>query len=226
MRIFLAGHKGMVGGAILRKLEARGASVITRDRQALDLTTQAEVGRFLQAEKPDVVILAAAKVGGIGATGLGSAALADLHRSDTGGLDTVIGGAVVASAANMANLLDLRPGRALKVTVVASAVVLAAAGRPGGDRRGTVPAAAALGAALVLLGPDLRGEAMLGDTGANAAGALVGVALVDRCGRIGRLLALGALTGLTLASEKVSFTSVIESTPVLRDIDAWGRPPR
>ena len=41
----------------------------------------------------------------------------------------------VASAANMANLLDLRPGRALKVTVVASAVVLAAAGRPGGDRR-------------------------------------------------------------------------------------------
>ena len=166
------------------------------------------------------------KVVGIGATGLVSAALADLHRSDTGGLDTVIGGAVVASAANMANLLDLRPGRALKVTVVASAVVLAAAGRPGGDRRGTVPAAAALGAALVLLGPDLRGEAMLGDTGANAAGALVGVALVDRCGRIGRLLALGALTGLTLASEKVSFTSVIESTPVLRDIDAWGRPPR
>ena len=65
MRIFLAGHKGMVGGAILRKLESRGASVITRDRQALDLTSQAEVRSFLQAEKPDAVILAAAKVGGI-----------------------------------------------------------------------------------------------------------------------------------------------------------------
>ena len=65
MRIFLAGHKGMVGGAILRKLEGRGASVITRDRHALDLASQAEVQAFLQAEKPDVVILAAAKVGGI-----------------------------------------------------------------------------------------------------------------------------------------------------------------
>jgi nucleoside-diphosphate-sugar epimerase len=65
MRIFLAGHKGMVGGAILRKLESRGATVITRDRQALDLTSQAEVRSFLQAEKPDAVILAAAKVGGI-----------------------------------------------------------------------------------------------------------------------------------------------------------------
>ena len=65
MRIFLAGHKGMVGGAILRKLESRGASVITRDRQALDLASQADVRSFLQAEKPDVVILAAAKVGGI-----------------------------------------------------------------------------------------------------------------------------------------------------------------
>ena len=65
MRIFLAGHKGMVGGAILRKLEDRGTAVITRDRQALDLTSQADVRAFLQAEKPDVVILAAAKVGGI-----------------------------------------------------------------------------------------------------------------------------------------------------------------
>ena len=65
MRIFLAGHKGMVGGAILRKLEDRGTAVITRDRQALDLASQADVRSFLQAEKPDVVILAAAKVGGI-----------------------------------------------------------------------------------------------------------------------------------------------------------------
>jgi GDP-L-fucose synthase len=65
-RIFLAGHRGMVGSAILRALEARGAGdVITRTRAELDLTEQAAVRGFLAETKPDVVILAAAKVGGI-----------------------------------------------------------------------------------------------------------------------------------------------------------------
>ena len=64
---------------------------------------------------------------------------------------------------------------------------------------------------------------MLGDTGANSAGALLGAALVQRSGRRGRWAALGVLAALTLASEKVSFTKVIESTPVLRELDAWGR---
>lgn len=65
MRTFVAGHRGMVGGAILRLLEARGAEVITRTRAELDLTDQAAVRAFMAAERPDVVILAAAKVGGI-----------------------------------------------------------------------------------------------------------------------------------------------------------------
>jgi UDP-N-acetylmuramyl pentapeptide phosphotransferase/UDP-N-acetylglucosamine-1-phosphate transferase len=64
---------------------------------------------------------------------------------------------------------------------------------------------------------------MLGDTGANAAGALLGTALLQGTGRRGRLVALSVLTALTLASEKVSFTRVIESTPVLRELDALGR---
>ncbi|EYD75074.1 GDP-L-fucose synthetase [Rubellimicrobium mesophilum DSM 19309] len=65
-RIFLAGHNGMVGGAILRRLRARGADeVLTRTRAELDLTDQAAVRAFLQTERPDAVILAAAKVGGI-----------------------------------------------------------------------------------------------------------------------------------------------------------------
>ena len=67
---------------------------------------------------------------------------------------------------------------------------------------------------------------MLGDTGANAAGALVGTALLERSGRRGRVVALVVLAALTLASEKVSFTAVIESTPGLRELDAWGRPAR
>jgi GDPmannose 4,6-dehydratase/GDP-L-fucose synthase len=66
MKIFLAGHRGMVGSAILRRLQARGCDeVITRSRAELDLTDQAAVRAFLAAEKPDAVILAAAKVGGI-----------------------------------------------------------------------------------------------------------------------------------------------------------------
>ena len=64
-RYFLAGHKGMVGSAMLRRLRDRGADVITRDRSELDLCDQAATRAFMQAERPDVVILAAAKVGGI-----------------------------------------------------------------------------------------------------------------------------------------------------------------
>jgi nucleoside-diphosphate-sugar epimerase len=65
MKTYVAGHRGMVGGAILRKLEARGVETITRTHAELDLTNQAAVREFIQGEKPDRVILAAAKVGGI-----------------------------------------------------------------------------------------------------------------------------------------------------------------
>src|SRR6478736_3925761 len=65
MRTFVAGHRGMVGSAILRQLEAQGAETIVRSRAELDLLDGAAVRRFMQSEKPDSVILAAAKVGGI-----------------------------------------------------------------------------------------------------------------------------------------------------------------
>lgn len=69
-KIFVAGHRGMVGGAILRKLEARARAgeqieIVTRTSAQVDLTNQTAVREFMQAERPDVVILAAAKVGGI-----------------------------------------------------------------------------------------------------------------------------------------------------------------
>ena len=64
-RIFLAGHRGMAGSAIARKLAARGAELITRTHGELDLTDQAAVRDFMQSQRPDAVILAAAKVGGI-----------------------------------------------------------------------------------------------------------------------------------------------------------------
>lgn len=65
-RIYVAGHRGMVGSAILRKLQTMGCkNVITRTRDELDLTDQVAVKAFMQQEKPEWVILAAAKVGGI-----------------------------------------------------------------------------------------------------------------------------------------------------------------
>ncbi|MBM6403708.1 hypothetical protein JQN72_05570 [Phycicoccus sp. CSK15P-2] len=167
------------------------------------------------------VTTGAVKVVGLGLTGLLAAALADRDRADCRVIDTLVAGSVVAGAANLANLLDLRPGRALKATVIAAAPL--ALGRTGPGR---TTAGAAAGASLGVLAEDLAGRAMLGDTGANAAGALVGVALAQRTGRTGRLVALAALTTATLASERISFTAVIESTPVLREIDAWGRPHR
>ena len=65
MKYYVAGHRGMVGGAIAKKLEERGREVITRTHAELDLIDQAAVQAFFQSEKPDIVILAAAKVGGI-----------------------------------------------------------------------------------------------------------------------------------------------------------------
>jgi len=65
-KIYVAGHRGMVGSAIVRHLEAAGYSnIITRSHAELDLTNQAAVEHFFKHEKPDYVFLAAAKVGGI-----------------------------------------------------------------------------------------------------------------------------------------------------------------
>jgi GDP-L-fucose synthase len=65
-KIYIAGHRGLVGSAIVRQLEERGfTNLLMRTHKELDLTSQAQVQNFFQKEKPDYVILAAAKVGGI-----------------------------------------------------------------------------------------------------------------------------------------------------------------
>jgi len=67
-KIYVAGHRGLVGGAIMRRLESGGyTNVITRTHSELDLTNQAAVNAFFASEKPEYVFLSAAKVGGIGA---------------------------------------------------------------------------------------------------------------------------------------------------------------
>jgi GDP-L-fucose synthase len=67
MRIFLAGHNGMVGSAILRKLEQENHTIIKADRKDLDLRRQSDVEKFFEINRPEQVIIAAAKVGGINA---------------------------------------------------------------------------------------------------------------------------------------------------------------
>ena len=64
-KIFVAGHAGMVGSAMMRALSQRGLQTITAPRRSLDLTRQADVETFLETQKPDVIVVAAAKVGGI-----------------------------------------------------------------------------------------------------------------------------------------------------------------
>jgi GDP-L-fucose synthase len=65
-KLFIAGHHGMVGSALVRRFRQEpGFSLVLRDRAELDLTSQSAVGAFLAAERPDVAIIAAAKVGGI-----------------------------------------------------------------------------------------------------------------------------------------------------------------
>lgn len=118
---------------------------------------------------------------------------------------------VVAGAANVVNLLDLRPGRALKVVVLAALPLL------------TPAAYAVAGTAAGLLPADLRERVMLGDAGANALGAGLGVALADRLPLAGAAVAAAVVVALTLASEAVSFSRVIDAVRPLRWADRLGR---
>ncbi|MBB5873217.1 UDP-N-acetylmuramyl pentapeptide phosphotransferase/UDP-N-acetylglucosamine-1-phosphate transferase [Allocatelliglobosispora scoriae] len=157
------------------------------------------------------------KVAGIGAAGLLASSL--ITKGGRGGLRTaasvLVGAGVIAGSANLANLLDLRPGRAIKAGLIVGTPLVV--GEHGGM------AAGPLGAAAGLVRFDLGEEIMLGDSGANALGALLGTAYVARTGLLGRLVALAGLGALTAASERVSFTKVIEATPGLRELDALGR---
>ncbi len=82
-----------------------------------------------------------------------------------------------------------------------------------------------LGTSVGVLPADLGEKVMLGDAGANALGALLGFRLAAGARPAVRAAILGVLVVLTAASEKVSFTRVIEATPGLREFDRWGRMP-
>ena len=171
----------------------------------------------LAALKAGRVSAGAVKVAGIGAAAAVAAVLTRRGRGTGALVDGVLTTGLVAGTANLINLLDLRPGRAGK------AAVLVAATTVGGPAGGLV--AGPLGATLAVLPEDLGERIMLGDCGANALGALLGLRLASIPGRAPRAGLLAGVVALTLASEKVSFTKVIEATPGLRELDRLGRRP-
>ena len=152
------------------------------------------------------------KLGVIGAAGLAAGAMLPGPPARR-----MLAGGVVAASANLANLLDVRPGRALKAALVAVAPLWPAA--DGGGRLARVTGAVAAG----LLPPDLQERAMLGDTGANCLGALVGVAFAAGAPPRRLATAFGVLAAATALSELVSFSRVIDATPPLRWLDRLGR---
>lgn len=116
------------------------------------------------------------------------------------------GAILVGLAANMLNQLDTRPGRALKAYLA-----------------GATMTGAPIGTAVLLLPYDQREMVMLGDAGSNALGSMLGLYSVSRLTERGRWIAIGALAGLTIFGERRSLGELIERTPVLRELDAFGR---
>ena len=195
------------------------------------------------------------KIAGIGASALAASALVGSKATSVGGkvADLVLNTVLIAGTANLANLLDLRPGRALKATVLVAAPLsylscagakapasgasdapsanpvspasAASAQRFSGASAQRLLASGLNAAAITALVEDLQETTMLGDTGANAAGALLGTSLAANDSWKLRLGTALSVVSLILASEKVSFSKVIAANPALNWLDQlWRRP--
>jgi hypothetical protein len=160
------------------------------------------------------------KLFGGGVLALMLASAAGSTASGAGGvLRLAADGALVALAANLANAFDRAPGRTVKVSLVAWVALSVAAGAGAAG----VALAPVMGAALGLLPEDLGERLMLGDAGANALGAALGLAALLTLGPGTRLVVTGVLLVLNVAADLVSFSKVIRSTPALDRLDKLGR---
>ena len=134
----------------------------------------------------------------------------------------IVDAALIAAAANLVNLFDRAPGRALKVGLVAWIPLAVIAG---GDALG-IAIAPVIGAFVAILPDDLGERLMLGDVGANVLGAIVGLGAVLETSPTTRAVIAAVLVGLNVASEWVSFGRVIHRVSFLGWIDQLGGRPR
>lgn len=214
---------GLLGGAACARPRIRTAALIAGSAAA----TAGYIDDHLESRFPTAkglrghlkllrqgrVSTGALKIGIIGAgSGLAAAALSGPGRSAG---DWLVRTAAIAGSANLINLLDLRPGRALKAAALSAALLTSPDTRP----LMTATAGVIAGTATA----DLAGRTMLGDLGANTLGAIIGTGLAAHPQRRVRLGGAAAATALILLSERVSFSAVIDSSPVLSRIDRWGR---
>ena len=208
---------------------APGGSAALRGAVALAATGSGAVGAYddlrgsgrakgfrghLAALRSGTVTSGTVKIAGVGLSAA-TASMVLSRGSGVGGVirlaDRSMDTALIAGTANFTNLCDLRPGRAAKVTLALAAGLVG------------VGAAPVLGTAAGCLPSDLRERSMLGDCGANALGAAVGTVAAAWLPRPAKLGVLLAVVGLNLASERVSFTAIIDGTPALRWLDHLGR---
>ena len=145
----------------------------------------------------------------------------------------LLGALVIALTANLFNLLDLAPARAMKAFFPATALCVGLTLRSGvlpvefvqGEPLYlyVAPALCVAAVALVLLPGDLRERFMIGDTGSNVLGAVVGLGLVLGTSLWWRVGVMAALLALNLLSEKYSFSKLIASNRILSWLDSFGR---
>lgn len=138
-------------------------------------------------------------------------------------LATALGGTVIALSANAINLLDLRPLRAIKGFALQGLVILALTALAAPDHLAGLAWLALPAGALAAYAPrEARCRAMLGDTGANALGAIAGVSAVWALPMGLQLVLAAALVALHLFAERRSITATIAARPWLDRLDRWG----
>jgi len=152
-----------------------------------------------------------------GALGLSLFALNGITDDDGRWL---LSAAVVVLATNLFNLLDLRPGRSIKVFVALGVALTIGAW----DVHPLAAVGLFAGPALVVGLYDVRERVMMGDTGSNLVGGLAGLWLVLTLSTAGQIVALVVLAALTLYGEFRSISELVDRVPLLRRLDSFGRP--
>ncbi|MDO8683884.1 MAG: hypothetical protein Q7N50_10435 [Armatimonadota bacterium] len=155
--------------------------------------------------------------GAVKAIGGGALALALGWSVSKAAPDWIINSLLIALSANALNLVDLRPGRALAVFAIGLLAVTAACGF---RLSGAWPLAALILPTAILAHKDVRGQAMMGDTGSNPLGAALGLTIAIDGPLSVKFTTIGLLIVLHLICERYSLSQIIERNPILRRIDS------